>query len=724
MRRRNRPMKNIVIFTDLDGTLLDAEDYAFDPARAALSLIAARRIPLVFTSSKTRAEIELLRSRLGNTHPFITENGGGIFVPPGYFSMPASTQRIGGYEAIVLGKPYACIREEFAALRARHPAEVRGFGDMSVEEVAALTGLDADDAALAMQRDFDEPFVFERAPDEDFLRTITATGLNWTQGRIFHIMGDHDKGRAITLLLALYRREFGEVFSIGLGDGYNDLPMLQAVDYPVLVMHKDGGYDARVNLPHLPRTPLPGPAGWNASVLALLSDGGARAHPSREQAILEAAFSAALAAADPFQAVMTSVALKDNHLRIAADSLDLSAFDRILVVGAGKATARMAQAIETLLGARITAGQIIVKDGHTAPLAVIRQTEASHPIPNEAGVEGTRRILSLLAAADERTLVICLLSGGASALLVAPAEDVSLRDKQDATRLLLNAGASIGELNAVRKHLSAVKGGQLARAAYPAHMVTLILSDVIGDPPGVIASGPTAPDDSTFADAAAVLTKYGLTAQMPPSVMRRLERGAAGLEAETVKRGASCLEVTHNVIIGGLRRAISAAGESFRRCGFAPHLISDILQGEAREAAHLLAQAARAEQAKMQPGEQRCLLWGGETTVTVRGTGKGGRNQELALAFALEIEGLAGITLLSAGTDGTDGPTDAAGAVVDGATVTQARNAGMDPLQYLDNNDSYEFFRLLDAAAGTHTHLKTGPTGTNVMDIQIVLLTK
>lgn len=717
-------MKKLIIFTDLDGTLLDAEDYSFEAARPALDMIAARGIPLILTSSKTRAEIEVLRDRLGNTHPFITENGGGIFIPAGYFSAPFGAKIIDGYEAIVLGLPYAEIRREFQTLRSQHHARVRGFGDMSVDEVAALAGLDSGGAARAMDRDFDEPFVFDETPDAAFLSRIEACGLHWTQSRTFHIMGAHDKGRAAGILLALYRKQYGAVCSIGLGDAYNDLPLLRAVDTPVLVMHQNGDYDSRVDSTRALKTRLPGPAGWSDSLLQLLAAGQSAPRPTHPEMILRDAFDAALAAADPFLAVLQSATLTAGHLDVAGARYDLSRFERILVVGAGKATARMAQAIEALLGERITAGRIVVKEGYAAPLTLITQAEASHPIPNEAGVEATREILALLERADEKTLVVCLLSGGASALLVAPAEGLSLPDKQEATRLLLNAGASIAELNAVRKHLSAVKGGQLANAAYPAQVLTLILSDVIGDPPGVIASGPTAPDESAFADAYAVIEKYGLQQQMPPAVMRHLQRGVAGLAPETVKRGAPCLDMTHNIIIGNLRLALDAATEKIRRSGFSPRVISNILQGEAREAAHFLAQAARAELDAMHPGEQRCLLCGGETTVTVRGAGKGGRNQELALAFALEIDGLPGIVMLSAGTDGTDGPTDAAGALVDGSTATQARKAGLDPLQYLNDNNSYAFFQRLDAATGAHSHFKTGPTGTNVMDIQVILLNK
>lgn len=270
-------MKKIVIFTDLDGTLLDAESYSFDAARPALALIARLGIPLICTSSKTRAEIEALRRQLDNHHPFISENGGGVFIPPGYFPGPdphamAHAAAIGGYEALLLGRPYADIRAQFSELRNARHAAVRGFGDMSAAEVSALTGLNEAEATLAQQRDFEEPFVFDGTPDEDFLHAIEARKLNWTQGRIFHILGDHDKGLAVRVLLERFRTAYGPVTSIGLGDGYNDLPLLAAVDHAVLVRHPDGGYAPRIDLPGLVKTELPGPAGWNAAVLQLLAE--------------------------------------------------------------------------------------------------------------------------------------------------------------------------------------------------------------------------------------------------------------------------------------------------------------------------------------------------------------------------------------------------------------------------------------------------------------------
>lgn len=719
-----RKVRKMILFSDLDGTLLDETGYSFHDALPALNLIQAHAIPLILCSSKTRAEIEAYRLGMRNGHPFISENGGGIFIPQGYFPALLDATSFDGYQLITLGTPYVEIRSRFVALRQQLGAQVRGFGDMTAEEVAELTGLSCEAASFAKQRDFDEPFIFDGAPDERFLQAIEDTGLRWTQGRIFHILGNHDKGHAVEILKSLYLQEYGATTSIGLGDGFNDLSMLQSVDHPVLIRHEDGSFDSRIAIAGLVKTQSPGPQGWNAAVLQLLSgdDAGEETPP----AILRSIFSAALAAVDPYQAVLNAVKLENNGLVVAdaAATYKFEDFSRIIVVGAGKATARMALAMEALLGKRISAGLIIVKEGHAASLDRVGLVEASHPVPNEAGAEGAQRILEMARSADERTLVICLLSGGASALLVAPAEGVTLQDKQEVTALLLKAGATIGELNAVRKHLSAVKGGRLAQAAHPAHMATLILSDVIGDRLDVIASGPTAPDGSSFGDAWVVIEKFALQEKIPLCVRDYLQRGLNGQAPETLKDGDPCLSTTRNVIVGGSRQALAAAAEQSRQLGIAARIITSGLQGEARDAACLLAQTAAEALAAMKPGEKSCLLFGGETTVTVRGKGNGGRNQELALAFALEIEGQEGISLLSAGTDGGDGPTDVAGALVDGNTAGQARSLGMEPAAYLEDNDSYGFFQRFDALTGGRSHFKTGPTGTNVMDLQLILLEK
>lgn len=715
------------IFSDLDGTLLDSTDYSFEAARPMLGVINANNVPLVLCSSKTRAEMETYRNQMGIKHPFISENGGGIFIPAQYFSVPFEAAENEGYQVIKLGISYEEIRGRFIRLREKCGAKVRGFGDMAPGEITALTGLTPEEAILAKQRDFEEPFVFDGEPDNHFLSAIEEDGLCWTQGRIFHIMGNHDKGRAVKLLISLYEKQSGTITSIGLGDSLNDLPMLQAVDYPVLTMHKDGSFDERINITGLIRTKLAGPAGWNEALLQLLSNEYPESNASAlvgKYKNLVTIFNAALTAADPYNAVHNALRLTDGHLHVNGACYDLAKFDRIMVIGAGKASSRMALAVENLLGERISAGLVITKEGHTVPLKAIRQIEASHPVPNAAGLEGAQQIMEMAKSADESTFIICLLSGGASALMVSPTDGLNLQDKQQVTGLLLKSGANINELNAVRKHLSAIKGGRLAQAAYPAQMVTLILSDVIGDRLDVIASGPTTQDESSFADAVSIIDKYGLQEKIPARVTEYLQRGLAGNESETVKAKDPCLATTRNIIVAGISLALQAAAEKARLFGYATEIISAELQGEARNAARLLAQDTRNRLNSLPDGSRLCLLYGGETTVTVRGSGKGGRNQELALAFALETQGLEGVTLLSAGTDGGDGPTDAAGAIIDGNTVSLANRFGLDPRQYLNNNDSYSFFQQFDALAGELAHFMTGPTGTNVMDIQIILIEK
>lgn len=433
-------------------------------------------------------------------------------------------------------------------------------------------------------------------------------------------------------------------------------------------------------------------------------------------------FQAGLAAADPFRIVVANAKLECGRFIAGPHVYDLERFRNILVVGAGKAAAAMGLALEHTLSDRIDKGLLILPPGDRAPFKRLAQARAAHPLADKAAERATGKIMALLQAADEKLLVLCLISGGASALLAAPAFGVILADKRKITSLLIQAGAGIGELNAVRKHLSAVKGGRLARAAYPATMLTLILSDVSGDRLDVIGSGPTAPDASTFADAWAVIEKYGLPDRIPVRARKYLERGLAGLEGETVKENDPCLIRSAHLVVGSIGTALEGARKKARSMGMAVETVSEGLQGEARAAASFLAAKAMRIQSGLAPGRKFCLLCGGETTVSVRGNGRGGRNQELALAFAMAVAGREGIELLSAGTDGIDGPTDAAGAIVDGATVAKAAKLGLDARAFLDNNDSYSFFCELDRLSGGRHHLKTGPTGTNVMDLQVILL--
>ncbi len=438
---------------------------------------------------------------------------------------------------------------------------------------------------------------------------------------------------------------------------------------------------------------------------------------------LERIYGAAVAAVEPRAAVSRVLAVDDGRLVVGDSACDLSGVGKIVVVGAGKAAAGMAAGVEQVLGARVDGGLVVVKDGYRGPLGRISQVEAGHPLPDERGLRATARLLDAVRATDERTLLVCVLSGGASALLVAPAPGICLEDKVRTTDLLLASGADIGEVNAVRKHLSAVKGGQLAAAAVPAPLVSLVISDVIGDRLDVIASGPTHPDGSTFAEAREILGRRGLLQRIPAVVRERLERGAFGLIPETPKPGDRVFRDVRHHIVASNRLALTAATAEAGVLGYETRLLSTEVQGEAREAARRLAgEVRRAAQGRTPGAPPLCLLAGGETTVTVSGPGRGDRNQEFALAFALEIEGVEGVTLLSAGTDGTDGPTDAAGAFADGGTAARARRAGLEPAACLEANDSHRFFDELGRRTAGPALFVTGPTGTNVMDLQAVIV--
>jgi glycerate 2-kinase len=416
-------------------------------------------------------------------------------------------------------------------------------------------------------------------------------------------------------------------------------------------------------------------------------------------------FRAALHAAEPVQAVLSHVRLEKNILIAGGRRYRLSAFENIYVIGAGKAGAGMAMAMERVLGGRITAG--FVNAPNTAQVRHVEINAAGHPIPDRRGVAGARRIAQIASQAGADDLVVCLISGGASALLPLPALPITLAEKQKITRLLLHCGANIHEINCVRKHISGLKGGQLARLAYPATLLTLILSDVVGDDLDVIGSGPTVPDRSTLADARAILEKYRIANKLSPDAV------------ETPKPGDKIFAKTRNVIVGSNALAVDAAALEARRLGFNTLVLSTRLEGEAREAARVYAAIAKEIRAAGRPLKApACVISGGETTVTIRGAGLGGRNQEFALAAALGIQGLRKVVILSAGTDGADGPTDAAGAIADGSTIARAEALGLNAAAFLHNNDSYHFFKA------TGDLIKTGPTGTNVADIQLILVAR
>ena len=428
-------------------------------------------------------------------------------------------------------------------------------------------------------------------------------------------------------------------------------------------------------------------------------------------------FNAGIKAVDPVNAVKRYLTRQDDRLEIQGQTYNLSNYENIYVIGMGKASAAMAQAVEELIGDRLKAGVLNVKYDHTVPLKIVRVNEAGHPVPDEAGLSGTRQIIDMLRQTGEKDLVFCLISGGGSALLPCPVEGVTLEDKQLVTKALLECGATIHEINALRKHISQVKGGRLATLAYPSTMISFILSDVIGDDMDSIASGPTVPDTSTFSDSLYILEKYKIKHKVPSAVIEFLEKGVRGDVEETPTAHDPVFRQVQNVIIGSNIQAVTASRQKAEELGYNTLLLSTFIEGETKDVAKVHAAIAREIINSGNPVERpACVISGGETTVTIRGEGLGGRNQEFALAAGIDIDGLEEVLILSGGTDGTDGPTDAAGAIADGTTMERARTLGLDAELYISENNSYHFFKQLDDL------IITGPTFTNVMDLRLVIV--
>jgi glycerate 2-kinase len=428
-------------------------------------------------------------------------------------------------------------------------------------------------------------------------------------------------------------------------------------------------------------------------------------------------FRFSLKAVDPFYAIKKQVKLAEGNLWVKDCLYHLKEIKRILVIGAGKASAPMAQAVEKILGPKIHKGVVVTKHGYIAPLERIQLVQGGHPLPDKGGIEGTKRILKLISNLKQNDLVICLVSGGGSSLFISPSPGISLKDKKELTDQLLRCGANIQEINAIRKHISQVKGGRLAQLAYPAYVVTLILSDVIGNKIDSIASGPTAPDTTTFLDCLKIVQKYKLKDKIPRSIYDHLNKGTQGEIEDTPKSGDPIFKKVKNFIIGSNSIALEAAKQKAEELGFNTIILPRPVSGDTTRAAVKHANLAKTVQEKGDPvSPPACLISGGETTVKIRGEGLGGRNQEFVLVGATKIAGRRNMVMLSAGTDGTDGPTDAAGAICDGKTIKRALQKGLDPKQYLNNNDSYHFFQKLGDL------LKTGPTNTNVMDIHLILV--
>jgi len=426
---------------------------------------------------------------------------------------------------------------------------------------------------------------------------------------------------------------------------------------------------------------------------------------------------AALEAVDPYRLIKDQITVENDKLTVRDREVDLGKFKNIYVVGAGKASAPMAVALEELLLPKITDGVVVVKYGHSKKTKKIKIVEAGHPIPDKNSLLGTKKILELIDRAGQNDLVFVLLSGGGSALLEMLPGEIELNDLENLNNALLSSGASIDEINTVRKHVSLVKGGQLLSRTNSATVITLILSDVISDPLESIASGPTAPDPTTFSQALSILQKYDLLSKTAPSILNRIKQGIEGKIKETPDENDKIFRRAQNIILGNNLLALKKAREIAVQAGFKSLILTDRINGEVREIAKVLAAVFESSVKNKEPlGSPGCFLLGGEPTVTIKGAGLGGRNQEMVLAMLLYLKNVKQpFYFCSVGTDGTDGPTDAAGAWIDENSFRKTLELNLDPAAFLDENDSYHFFKQ------TNQHIKTGPTGTNVMDLMIFL---
>lgn len=429
-------------------------------------------------------------------------------------------------------------------------------------------------------------------------------------------------------------------------------------------------------------------------------------------------FSTAIAAVQPALLVSKYLYIKKNTLSILGQQFLINSLPPIYIIGAGKASAAMAKIVEDILGNLVTAGIVVTKQAHSIPLQKIICLEAAHPVPDELGIDATIKTLHLLQQVRPNDIVICLISGGASSLWIDLPIDISLTDVQKTFELLLKSGATIDEVNTIRKHLSTIKGGQLIRYAPQANWYSFIISDVPGNDLSIIASGLTVPDTTTFGDAENILTKYNLHNLLPFSIAQHIDKGCKGMISETPLKNDPIFLQVHNKVIGNNNMALQAAALTARQLGYCISFINKNMEGDAAIVGRKLVSLCK-EYAGIKP---TCFLLGGETTVTVKGKGKGGRNQQMALSALLQLAAYPHndhqnkITFLAAGTDGTDGPTDAAGAIADNNTLTIMKEKKLDPQAFFNNNDAYHFFEQ------TGGLLKTGATQTNVMDLVIIFV--
>jgi glycerate 2-kinase len=428
----------------------------------------------------------------------------------------------------------------------------------------------------------------------------------------------------------------------------------------------------------------------------------------------------ALLAAEPGKIIEREISLVGRKLNVGPVTVDISKFNRVLVIGGGKASSAMALAIERILESRLTGG-IINVPVYTKPWPkskIIQFHKATHPIPSQVGVDGVQEMLELVGKPKVDDLVICLISGGGSSLLPLPQNPITLADIQNTTDFLLRSGAEINEINTIRKHLSAVKGGRLAEKLFPATVLALIISDVVGDRLDSVASGPTVPDPTTFSDAFQILRKYDLLNRIPRRVKEEITRGLHDKSRETPKSGSRIFDRVHNILVGTNRGSCLAAASHLRKLGYRTLVLSTQVQGEAKEVGKIYAGILHDMRSGTTMPPPCAIVAGGETTVTIKDGGKGGRNQELVLSAALNISGLKNVVIASMGTDGVDGPTDAAGSIADGQTLERAKRLNLELKRFLATHNSYLFFKKLGDL------IVTGPSGTNVNDVMVLIAGK
>ena len=682
---------NILIFTDLDGSLLDFDTYSFAGALKVLKKIKKRDIPLILTSSKTRFEIEKILKELKIDYPFIVENGAAIFFPKRFKKyLPKKCKKIDGYYVIILGKEYKKI------LKFKNKISVKGFSDFSVNKIEKLTNLDKNSAKLAKKREFSEPVIIKNHDITKIKNLAKKYGFKIIKGgRFYHIIGEgQDKSKAIDIVKRIYKKIYkNKILTIGIGDSKNDIGMLKSVDIPILIKKADGSYE-RINLKNLIKSKYPGSKGWGECVGLVLK---------RED--IKSIFFASLDGVLPKNVIRKYVKIDKNFLCINDKKYDLKKYKNIYILGAGKASYDMAVEIEKILKDRIKNGVVIsIKEKNLKNIKILK---GSHPLPNKDSMKATKKMISLIKKIKKDDLVIFLLSGGASALMELPIPPITLKDLQTTNELLLRSGANIDEVNIVRKHISRVKGGRLAKMC-KAEAAVLVISDVIGDSLEVIGSAPCYFDKTTFLDAQNILKKYDIYKKIPKSVVEVIKKGIQKKIDETLKEKNKKIK---HFIIASNKIATKEGKKSANKLGYKAFLVTTRMCGEAKNVAKKIVKEAKKTEYK----KDFVWIFGGETTVKVKGKGKGGRNQEMALSALKYIDSNENIVFLSAGTDGIDGNSKADGAIADHKIYELSKELGLNIEIFLENNDSYNFFKKVG------NHIITGYTGTNVMDIAILI---